>query len=214
MEAATDWGSASLGALGDPEMLAAALAVLEGDSLLPLDLVDDSYERGLLAVDRPRASDLALTGAFADEVGVVSEDDSANDGDRSSSTNSTSSSNSETDSAALVAKPKRRTRFRPKEELTLLRRQEHELAAKLRELRLSVVEASSRGGGGAGGRWNSLLFWERAAARQFSHRQRSEQENRRLKSLLQTQIRQARLLQQAINRRLAEPVRKLGLNCC
>lgn len=145
--------------------------------------------------------------------------DSADDADQSSQATSASnpsdsdSSGSPTpmDMAALVVKPTRRSRTRPKDELAQLRRQEHDLVAKMRELRVEtrrqVVRSSQTGAsGGDASRQHSLLFWERAAARQLQHRQRSEQENRRLKMLLQTQIRQARQLQQALARRLVESV--------
>lgn len=111
-------------------------------------------------------------------------------------------------SMALVAKPERRSRTRPKDELARLRRQETDLAAKLRELRLdarrSVVRSAltDMSSGGDTSRQHALLFWERAAARQLQHRQLSENENKRLKALLQTQIRQARHLQQLLARRL------------
>jgi hypothetical protein len=145
----------------------------------------------------------------------------ANEPDRSSP--STSACNpSDSDSSrslghastvVLATKPERRSRSRPKDELAQLRRQETDLAAKLRELRLDArrlvvrsaqTETSS---GGDTSRQHSLLFWERAAARQLQQRQLSEHENKRLKALLQTQIRQARHLQQLLARRLVVSVR-------
>lgn len=93
----------------------------------------------------------------------------------------------------------------------MLRKEESRLVSRLRDLRLEArhqVLVSSRSssshkssGNKLASRKHSLLFWERAALQQLQHRQRSEQENHRLKALLQRQLRHARELQQALSRR-------------
>lgn len=222
-----------------------------GSALIPpAPRLNANSARELRRGDSGELAVLNATRAFLDECDIGSdadeeEMDDSHHGHASPAT--VSSSHSDTDvgketiarnaaSAArvrIVTKSARRHRVRPKEELARLREEESQLVSKLRDLRLEArrrLITSSRGNSSRKAssdklavRRHSLLFWERAASRQLQHRQRSEQENRRLKGLLQGQIRRTRQLQQALSRRLVESVgtqldhscvRFLRLACC
>jgi hypothetical protein len=158
--------------------------------------------------------------SFVDECDMGTSDDVGRlDSDTSSQATTTSRS---LDSAGVIqaATPgvttARRARVRPKEELARLRKEEGELSSKMRRLRLEVL-AASRGSNShnspsntLASRQHSLLFWERAASRQLQNRKRSEQENRRLTNMVQTQRRLARQLLQALNRLQSASVSALG----
>lgn len=148
--------------------------------------------------------------AFVDECDVGLDDDVDRSDSDNSSQATTASRSPDSAGRAPVARrvvaTARRARVRPKAELARLRKEESELSSKLRGLRLEVL-ASSRdsschksSSNVMTSRQHSLLFWERAASRQLQNRQRSEQENRRLANLVQTQRRLARQLLQALNR--------------
>lgn len=219
----------------DATAMDAALDMLDGGTFFGCDVpsllsdadLDMSFgdtlgmENGAHQLVQSRSGDsvtLSTTRAFLEEVNMdvgdaahplsasVSRSDGGEDG--------VSTESSDADSASRVAKQTRRSRVRPKEELAMLRKQEYELAAKVRELRVEtrrrVAKASSSKASEARSRHQSLLFWERAAVRQFQHRRRSEQENHRLKVMLHTQMRQARHMQQAWSRRLTTAVRNRG----
>lgn len=188
------------------------------DVLLSNDLAlgGAGYQLGHLA---PPVTEVDATLAFLDECdmdidALAAEVSSSQSSDSSSAHGSgVSTSSSDTDSSGAatslaVVPADQRKRVRPKEELAKLRRQEHELTAKLRELRLETRRRVVKSSDGRSSAKNAMLFWERAVARQLLARTRSEEENKRLKMLLQAQMRQARQMQLAWSRRLA------GAVCC